>query len=73
MTKQEKIKKEGRVLKALPNLHFVVELEDGREINAHLAGKLKMYRIKVLPGDKVEVEMSPYDEERGRIVWRKKA
>ncbi len=70
--KQEKIKKEGQVIEALPDLRFRVRLENGDEVLAKLAGKLRMYRIKVLPGDQVEVEMSPYDKTRGRIVWRKK-
>ncbi len=64
----EKIK--GIVLEALPNTHFKVELEDGSHINAHLAGKLRVHRIKVLPGDKVTVEVSDYDKEKGRIVYR---
>ena len=72
MIKEEAIKKEGRVLEALPNLSFRVELEDGNVIQAKLAGKLRMYRIKVMPGDSVTVEVTPYDETRGRIVWRKK-
>ncbi len=66
--KKEKIK--GTVLEALPNAHFKVELEDGREVNAHLAGKMRIHRIKVLPGDTVTVEMTPYDKEKGRIVYR---
>lgn len=72
MVKQDKnkIRKEGRVIEALPSLHFRVQLEGGKEILAHLAGKLRIYRIRVLPGDKVTVEMSPYDEEKGRIVYR---
>ena len=69
---KEVIQKKGIVTEALPSTHFRVELEDGTEIMAHLAGKLRMYRIKVLPGDKVTVEMSPYDKERGRIVYRGK-
>ena len=63
-------RKTGAVLEALPSLHFRVKLDDGKEIIAHLAGKLRIYRIKVLPGDRVTVEMSPYDETRGRIVYR---
>jgi len=62
----------GVVLEALPSTHFRVRLDDGKEIIAHLAGKLRIYRIKVLVGDQVTVEMSPYDEERGRIVYRDK-
>ncbi len=72
MVKQEKIKKEGQVTEALPDLRFRVKLDDGDEVLAKLAGKLRMYRIKVLPGDRVDVEVSPYDKTRGRIVWRKK-
>ncbi len=70
MVEDQKIKKKGTIVEALPNAHFKVELEDGTQINAHLAGKMRMYRIKVLPGDSVTVEMSPYDKERGRIVYR---
>ncbi len=63
-------RKTGTVLESLPSAHFRVKLDDGKEIIAHLAGKLRIYRIKVLPGDQVTVEMSPYDETRGRIVYR---
>lgn len=66
------IRKNGLVLEALPSTHFRVRLDDGQELIAHLAGKLRIHRIKVLPGDKVTVEMSPYDEKRGRIVFRGK-
>jgi len=62
----------GVVKKALPNTFFRVELEDGREILAHLSGKMRKYRIKVLPGDQVKVEMTKYDETKGRIVYREK-
>lgn len=62
----------GVVLEALPNTNFKVKLESGEEIMAHLAGKLRMFRIRILPGDRVTVEMSPYDKERGRIVYRGK-
>ena len=73
MTDDKRIlRKHGIVTEALPSTLFRVKLEDGKEILAHLAGKLRMYRIKVLPGDKVTVEMSPYDETRGRIVYRGK-
>jgi translation initiation factor IF-1 len=65
-------RKTGVVLEALPSIHFRVKLDDGKEILAHLAGKLRIYKIKILPGDKVTVEMSPYDENRGRIVYRGK-
>ncbi len=66
------IRKTGTVLEALPGLTFKVRLDDGKEMLAYLAGKLKIYRIRVLPGDRVTVEMTPYDERRGRIVYRGK-
>jgi len=73
MNPQKKIlRKKGKVIEALPSTHFRVILDDGEEIIAHLAGKLRIYRIKVLPGDRVTVEISPYDEKRGRIVYRGK-
>jgi len=65
-------RKEGTVLEALPSTHFRVRLDDGNEIIAHLAGKLRIYRIKILAGDRVTVEMSQYDDKRGRIVYRGK-
>lgn len=65
-------RKTGVVLEALPSLNFRVRLDDGEEIIAHLAGKLRIHRIKVLPGDQVTLEMTPYDEKRGRIVYRGK-
>jgi len=72
MVKQDsKIKVEGIVTEALPNATFRVKIEDGRVILCHLAGKMRMYRIKVIPGDKVKVEVSPYDESKGRIVYRR--
>ncbi len=67
-----KIIKQGIVLETLPSLLFRVKLDDGKEILAHLAGRLRIYRIKILAGDKVTVEMTPYDETRGRIVYRGK-
>lgn len=72
MTKNNKkvYRKTGVVLEALPSLNFRVRLDDGEEIMAHLAGKLRIHRIKVLPGDRVTLEMTPYDEKRGRIVYR---
>ncbi len=70
--KRNILRKQGTVLDSLPNTLFRVKLDDGKEILAHLAGKLRIYRIKVLPGDKVTVEMSSYDQERGRIVYRGK-
>jgi len=63
-------RKSGTVFEALPSTHFKVRLDDGREIIAHLAGKLRINRIKVLAGDRVTVELSPYDETKGRIVYR---
>jgi len=62
----------GEVLEALPSFHFRVKLEDGQEILAYVSGKLRMHKIRILPGDKVTVEMSPYDSKRGRIVYRGK-
>ena len=70
--KQERIKQKGQVIEALPSLLFKVKLETGQEVLAYLAGKLKIHRIKVLPGDNVLVEMSQYDTNRGRIVYRLK-
>ena len=66
------IRKEGRVKEALPNTFFRVILDDGKEILGFLSGKMRMNRITILPGDKVTVEMTPYDEEKGRIVYRLK-
>ncbi len=63
-------KQKGIVLEALPNMHFRVRLDDGTEMGAHLAGKLRIHRIKVLPGDKVTVEVNDYDKTKGRIVYR---
>ncbi len=72
MAKQEPIKQEGTIKEALPNAQFRVELENGHEILAHVSGKMRMYYIKILPGDKVTVEMSPYDLSKGRITYRYK-
>ena len=66
------IKREGRVTEALPNAFFRIVLEDGKEILGFLSGKMRMNRITILPGDKVSVEMTPYDESKGRIVYRLK-
>ena len=71
--KEESIQIEGTVLEALPNARFRVELENGHRILAHVAGKMRMHFIRILPGDKVTVELSPYDLDRGRIVFRAKA
>ena len=72
MTREGRIYKEGIVEEALPSTLFRVRLDDGKEILAHLAGRLRLHYIKVLPGDKVRVELSPYDETKGRIVHRLK-
>lgn len=72
MSKQDMIEVEGVVVEALPNATFKVELENGRQIVATISGKLRMNYIKILPGDKVTVDMSPYDLTRGRITWRSK-
>ena len=72
MSKQDVIEIEGTVTEALPNAQFKVELPNGHEILAHISGKLRMNFIRIFPGDKVTVEMSPYDLTRGRITWRSK-
>ena len=72
MANKNIIRKSGTILETLPSTHFKVKLDEGKEIMAHLAGKLRMFRIKILPGDRVTVEMSPYDETKGRIVYRGK-
>ncbi|MBS1250247.1 MAG: Translation initiation factor IF-1 [Chloroflexi bacterium] len=70
--KEEKVRMEGTVVKALPGTQFKVKLENGHEILAYLSGKMRKYYIRVLLGDQVTVEMSPYDLTRGRIVYRHK-
>ena len=72
MAKEDMIEVEGTVIEALPNAMFKVEIMGGQVINAHISGKLRMNFIKILPGDKVTVQMSPYDLEKGRITWRSK-
>ena len=72
MSKQDVIEVEGIVREALPNAQFKVELQNGHMILADISGKLRMNFIRILPGDKVTVEMSPYDLSRGRITWRSK-
>lgn len=72
LAKEDVIEIEGTVVEALPNTNFKVELENGHQILAHISGKLRMNYIKILPGDKVKVELSPYDLTRGRITWRAK-
>ena len=72
MSKEDVIEVEGVVTDALPNAMFKVQLENGHEITAHISGKMRMHYIKILPGDKVKVEMSPYDLSKGRISFRYK-
>lgn len=72
MSKNDVIEVEGTVLEKLPNAMFHVELENGHKILAHISGKLRMNFIRIIPGDKVLVEMSPYDLSKGRIIWRDK-
>lgn len=72
MPKSDNIEIEGTVVEALPNAAFKVELANGKVILAHLSGKLRMNYIRILPGDKVTVELSPYDLTKGRITWRSK-
>jgi translation initiation factor IF-1 len=72
MAKEDSIQVEGTVVEALPNAMFRVELENGHRVLAHVSGKMRMHFIKILPGDKVTVELSPYDLSRGRIVYRYK-
>jgi translation initiation factor IF-1 len=72
MAKQAAIEQDGTIVEALSNAMFRVELENGHEITAHISGKMRMHYIKILPGDKVRVEMSPYDLSKGRIAFRYK-
>ncbi len=72
MSKDDVIELEGTILEKLPNAMFQVELENGHKILAHISGKLRMNFIRILPGDKVKIEMSPYDLTKGRITWRAK-
>ena len=72
MSKTDVIAMEGKVLEKLPNAMFRVELENGHEVLAHISGKLRMNFIRILPGDKVTIELSPYDLDKGRIIWRDK-
>lgn len=72
MAKEETIQVEGKVIEPLPNAMFRVELDNGHKILAHVSGKMRMHFIRILPGDKVTVELSPYDLTRGRIVYRYK-
>lgn len=72
MAKDEPIKVEGIVMETLPNAMFKVELENKHQVLAHISGKMRMHFIKILPGDKVTLELSPYDLSRGRIIYRSK-
>ncbi len=72
MSKQKAIKVDGIIKEALPSAYFKVELENGHEVLAHVSGKMRMHYIKILPGDKVSLELSPYDLSKGRIVYRYK-
>ncbi len=72
MVHQGSFETEGKVLESLPNTLFRVELSDGKVILCHLSGKMRMHFIKILPGDRVRVEMTPYDESKGRITFRLK-
>lgn len=73
LSKEDVIEVEGTVLEALPNAMFQVELANGHKVLAHISGKLRMNFIRILPGDKVTIELSPYDLTRGRITWRGKS
>ncbi|HKL13358.1 MAG: translation initiation factor IF-1 [Bacillota bacterium] len=73
MAKEEPIEVQGTVIEPLPNAKFRVELENGHKVLAHVSGKMRMNYIRILPGDKVTVELSPYDLSRGRITYRHKA
>ncbi len=72
MAKEKMIVADGNILENLPNASFRVKLENGHEVHAHISGKMRMHYIKILPGDKVTVELSPYDLSRGRITYRYK-
>lgn len=72
MSKEDAIEVEGVVVDALPNAEFKVELQNGHIVHAHVSGKLRMNYIRIVPGDKVTLEMSPYDLTKGRITWRAK-
>ena len=73
MSKNDVIEMEGKIVEALPNAMFQVELPNGHRIMAHISGKMRMNFIRIYPGDKVTIELSPYDLTRGRITWRSKA
>lgn len=73
LSKEDVIEIEGKVIEALPNAMFSVELANGHRIMAHISGKMRMHFIRIYPGDKVTIELSPYDLTRGRITWRSKS
>ena len=70
MAKEQNIEIDGEIIETLPNAMFKVNLENGHEVLAHVSGKMRMHYIKLLPGDKVKIEMSPYDLSKGRIIFR---
>ncbi len=72
MAKEQPISVDGVIKETLPNASFIVRLDNGHEVLAHVSGKMRMHFIKILPGDKVKVELSPYDLKRGRIIYRYK-
>ncbi len=72
MIKERKIQVEGTVIEPLPNAMFRVELDNGHVVLAHICGKMRMHFVRILPGDRVKVELTPYDPDRGRITWRYK-
>ncbi|MBQ1269979.1 MAG: translation initiation factor IF-1 [Clostridia bacterium] len=73
MSKDDVIEAEGVIEEALPNAKFIVKLTNGHTITAYISGKLRLHYIKIIPGDTVKIEMSPYDLTKGRIIWRSKA
>jgi translation initiation factor IF-1 len=72
LTKERKIQVEGTVMEPLPNAMFRVKLDNGHVVLAHICGKMRMHFVRILPGDRVKVEITPYDPDRGRITWRYK-
>ena len=72
MAKEQAVQVEGTVIEPLPNARFKVELENGHQVLAHVSGKMRMHFIRILPGDRVTVELSPYDLTRGRIIYRQR-
>lgn len=72
MAREDLIEVQAKVIEVLPNAQFKVELENGHIVNAHISGKIRMHKIRILPGDNVVVELSPYDLTRGRITYRRK-